>query len=250
MREVKLSKEWLLELYSKKLMSSTKIAKICHLSHRTVINYLRRYGISIRPSGSIPRSKNPPPNNQVERAYMLGLCASDVYVGRHWRQIRVQLGTSIREMVEVFKDTWKSYSTICVYPVKNKFSASVVTCISLLHPNFSFLLNAKEALPDNPTAFYAYLAGAVDGDGGIRLGPQKYGGSIRLYNTDRIWLEKIKIKLESLGFYPTIHGKNGYFTLHVGKKQDVLRLGHTLTKFMKHELKIKKLENLLKLVLS
>jgi hypothetical protein len=152
-------------------------------------------------------------------------------------------------MAEVFKDTWKSYSTICVYPVKNKFNAPVVTCIPLLHPEFSFLLNAKEALPDNPTAFYAYLAGAIDGDGSIRLGPQKYGGAIRLHNTDRIWLEKIKMKLESLDFYPTIHGKNGYFTLHIGKKQDVLRLGHTLTKFMKHKTKKKKLESLLKLVL-
>lgn len=140
----KFSKNLLQELYTRKLMSSTKIAEKFFVSHRTVINYLKKYSIPVRPCGSIPSPKVLPPNDIAERSYMLGLCASDVYVARNYRQIKVQLGTSIQHMVEVFKKTWGHYGTVRIYATKNKFSKSVVNCYCLLHPKFSFLVSGEK----------------------------------------------------------------------------------------------------------
>ena len=241
----KFSKDLLQELYAQKLMSSTKIAEKFFVSQRTVINYLKKYSIPTRPSGPIPSPKVPPPNDVVEMSYMLGLCASDVYAGRHYRQVKVQLGTSVQHMVEVFKQTWGHYAPVRIYPTKNKFSDNVVTCYCLLHPNFSFLVDEKKSVPEDLMSFYAYLAGAIDGDGSIRYDPSRHMRAIRLHNTDKAWLNAIKNQLNSLGICPTIQGKERYFTLYIYRRNDVLKLGPVLIKFMKYEPRKNVLEKML-----
>lgn len=103
----------------------------------------------------------------------------------------------------------------------------------------------KKSVPEDPVGFYAYLAGAIDGDGSIRYNPSKHTRAIRLHNTDLAWLNSIKRKLCLLGFYPTIQGKKRYFTLYIYRRDDVLKLGHLLMNLMKYEPRKKVLENML-----
>ena len=248
MKAILLPENKLRKLYTEKLASSTKIAKKYHCDPTTIRNYLRKYHIPVRIGGPIPKNKKKPSNNAAEKSYMLGLCAADIYVRRHWRQIRIELATSIPQMIKVFKNTWGPYSKMRMYLVKSKSPKPTFLCRYLLHPAFSFLLYAKKIMPSDSKTFYAYLAGAVDGDGCIVRDPSTSTRAIMLSNMDKIWLEKIKGKLHSMGFHPTIHGgKRGKdFVLGLYRKREVLNLGHQLLRFMKYEPRKKKLARILK----
>lgn len=110
------------------------------------------------------------PSDLVERAYMMGICATDIYVRRLGRQIEVIVGSTRKEILEIFEKVFGGYTKInSSNTVDKKTGLPMSYRYAILHTSFSFLLSSKEKIPESEEELYSYIAGAIDGDGSIRF---------------------------------------------------------------------------------
>ena len=192
--------------------------------------------------------KREAPSNNIEKAYMMGLCATDISVKRLGKQIEILVGSTRQEILKVFEETFGRYGKINSTSTIDKRTGKLANYkYMLLHSSFKFLLFSKQNIPRNEIQLYAYIAGAIDGDGNIRFRNRisTGEGEIRIYNTDRNWLEKIKYELLKYGYHPTVHKSGAEYVLSIYRKRDIMKIGKELVKFMKNKTRKRKLLEML-----
>ena len=188
------------------------------------------------------------PSDPIERAYMMGICVTDIYVRRLGRQIEVIVGSTRKEIMEIFEEAVGKYTKINSSNTIDKKTGLLMSYrYAILHTSFSFLPSSKEKIPKSEEELYSYIAGAIDGDGNIKFRKRikTVEGEIRILNTDRAWLEEIKYRLTKYGYHPIIYKNGNEFALSIYRKRDIIKLGSKLLKFMKNETRREKLCELL-----
>ena len=188
------------------------------------------------------------PPDMVERAYMMGLCATDIFVRRLGEQIEVIVGSTRQEILEIFEEVFGKYTKVnSTDTIDKKTGLPMSYRYAILDPSFEFLLSSKKSVPENEEELYAYIAGAIDGDGNIRFRKRiKTGeGEIRILNTDKTWLEKMRCKLLKYNYHPCVHKNGAEFALSIYRKRDIIRLGRKVINYMKNKTRKQKLQELL-----
>lgn len=261
-------KELLFDLYINQKLSISKIAQKLDLSYRRVWNLLKRYGIKTR---SISETSTKYPKTSFsgdlkEKAYMIGLRASDLSARKSSNLIEIRLATTHRLFIEVFKELFEKYSHISEtlwYNQKTKETIIRLSC--LLDKSFDFILEKPQKIPQwilsDTEIFFYYLAGYVDGDGywSIRLELKKYVSfKFGIDTMDKELLQQINKKLEDLGFFSKfglkckkeggdskLYRKDIYYVT-LSRRSDVIKLGRILLPLSRHKEKIWKMNLILK----
>mgnify|MGYP001566595845 CR=1 FL=1 len=134
-----------------------------------------------------------------------------------------------------------------------------------LNSSFEFLIQKPKEIPEfiisDNQLFFAFLAAYADCEGNwhISKSHDKFVRfTFRLRSSDKIILENIKSKLESINYTPSlnIERKKGtilgygvysddFYSLTLGKEEEVIRLIQKLLPFSKHNEKIKKMHYIL-----
>ena len=188
------------------------------------------------------------PSDTIERAYVMGFCATDIFVRRLGRQIEIIVGSTRQEILEIFEEVFGKYTKInSTNTIDKKTGLPMTYKYAILDSSFEFLLSSKKNISEDEKELYAYVAGAIDGDGSIRFRRRiKTGeGEIRILNTDKAWLEEIKQKLLKYDYHPIAHKNSKEFALSIYRKRDLMRIGSELLKFMKHETRKRKLHEII-----
>ncbi len=261
-------KELLFDLYLTKKLSISKIAKILHLSYRTIWKLLKRYEIKTR---SISETSTKYPKTSFygdikERAYMMGLRASDLNARKRSNLIEVRLATTHKLLIEVFKELFGKYSHVSETLWYNRKTRETIIRVScLLDNSFDFILEKPQEIPqwvlNNTEIFFSFLAGYMDGDGywTIRKHYKNWVGfRFGIDTMDKEILEQIHKKLLSLGFFSTFHlkavkggGKKEYpyrkdvYIVSLNRKSDVINLVKRLLPLSCHKEKIWKMDLIL-----
>ncbi|MDD5182313.1 MAG: LAGLIDADG family homing endonuclease [Candidatus Nanoarchaeia archaeon] len=253
-KRVDVSKTELQEFYLKKKMSSRKISKVFGCHYSTIDRKLKKYEFNLRDRADshiiYPRRKFS--GDLLEHAYLLGFTIGDLRTktgGSCSKTIYVACGSTQESQLELFKNLFQKYGRIWSKRCKGKINMEAYLDLS-----FSFLLNKKAGnwIFENNKTFYSFLAGFSDAEGSVFVSNGKARYS--LGNYDSPLLNKIKIKLEQLGFICTklqcdnlrgYVGKDGYCRNHdywhfcINRKQHLLSLFECLAPYIKHPQKIK-----------
>lgn len=128
-------------LYWEKKKSLSQIAMEAKVCHKTVLNWMRKYGIPRRTrSQALMRyPKKPFSNDLIEKAYLLGLRAGDVSATPHRNQVQVIVGTTHPAQIKMFESAFMGYGHVSKYPYRQDNRCRWYVH-SLLDKSFSFLI--------------------------------------------------------------------------------------------------------------
>jgi predicted DNA-binding protein YlxM (UPF0122 family) len=173
------------ELYYNKKLSMQQIADkygvyISLISHRFKKHKLKSRTVEEGIALAIPRRsinvgkavikypKKPFSNNLLEKAYLFGFAAGDLYVNKkkYGSTVRVETSTTKEVQVELVKDLFEKYTHLGIS--KNKDGQYQISCN--LHDSFDFLLAYnKDKIPTwilkNDNIFLSFLGGYIDAEG-------------------------------------------------------------------------------------
>ena len=109
--------ELLEDLYVRQRLSIPKVARTTRWSLRYLYNKLREFGIPIRSisEACTKYPKKPFSGEPHEKAYLLGLRASDIYAWKARRQIGVIVATTVPNMIKPFEKVFGKYGRIGRY---------------------------------------------------------------------------------------------------------------------------------------
>jgi transposase len=178
-------KKVLEELYLKCGMSLHHIAGLFGVSYKTVYRWSQKYNIELRSpyeytearsralsEATMKYPKRPFKGSLEEKAYLLGFACGDLYVRRHYRQIRVETCSTHLAFLELFYELFRHYGHVHRYPVIDKLTWYSWHIRCDLDESFNFLLK-REAIPewilDSEKYFHYYLAGLFDAEGSISI---------------------------------------------------------------------------------
>ncbi len=268
--KLKITKGQLEELYTKKKLSSLKIAEILGLKDRTVRWWLHKFGIPRRsPSEAGTKyPKIPFSGDLKEKAYMLGLRAGDFYVQRISRVIRIKTSTTHLAQIELTKEIFGKYNFhVGVYKIfDEKFGFEKWKTYCDLDISFKFLLEKQEKLAkwilNNNELFFNFLAAYADCEGHFRIfqsSDRFIRFSFMLTSTNMVILKQIKNKLKTMDVVSHIYlntkagrvskvgikSNKNIYNLVVYKKENVITLVSKLIKISHHKEKIWKMNLIL-----
>lgn len=202
------------ELYTVKKLSQAKMAKLFNVQNYTIGRWLRRVEIPIKNrvdvvSEAISKHKKLPfTDDSKEKAYLLGLRYGDISAQRHGRSIRVSVSSTHPAMLQLFKETFRIYSSVGIYPKYDKVRDTFTWGIYAdLDKSFDFLLTKKETVPKwikrDIKSFLAFLSGYFDAEGCISISytSKSKGMQLVLKSCDREILLDILTKLNNIGFH-------------------------------------------------
>jgi len=251
------SKEELIELYSKKKLSTWAIERGYGFSRGTVHRKLKEYGITTRDRADshIFSFRKNFSGNLIEKAYMIGFRLGDLGVRKVWpnsKTILVASGSTIKEQIDLIKELFEPYCKVWIKAAKN----GKINIQASLNESFDFLLskNFPRWTMNDKRYFFSFLAGFTDAEGnfGVYNGMARYqlgNYDFKLLLKIRSLLNKFKIPCKKL-YLAKMKGKinkqgfkynSDYYTLRIHKKSDLLKLNEELSPFIKHKNKIKDL---------
>lgn len=262
------SKKELRQLYWEQGLATREIAKKFGTHQRAIIVLMKKYGISRRDrisaviKGAKKYDKPPFSGDLHEKAYLLGLTLADLRRRKHGYQVDLSVGSTHPAFIDLFCSSFEKYSHVrkraCFNQTRKRGAWSVEV---QLHPSFNFLLGPKE-VPDwvicDDLIFLHFLAGYNDGEGCICIAKSDntyVSFIISIASCDKEILEAIFIKLQDLGFHPSLvrnrkagdanilNGrvltyKKDKWCVRLKRKDEVLRLLQLLP--MRHSEKIRK----------
>jgi len=235
-------------LYWNNGYSSRLIASFYSVSHRGVLKYMKKHDIPRRPPGGIlQNTKYPFSNDRLEKAYLLGLRATDLYVTRHWKQVQVSL-TGLGGTLDAFRQAFDKYSPVKVWG-DNKYPEGTSRYIyTYLDRSFQFLINKPQTVPKwtgEDDEFYAFFSGCIDGDGTVKADPRFRAYYVGVCNSKINFLRSLERWLRKLGYHPGLFYKKQTTKRMLIYRYDDLRLliPHLL-RYMKHTERIKKIRTI------
>lgn len=224
----------LCELYWKECKSIRETAKLVGVTYSTVRKYLLRQGqpsdSSItefsqsfgfnretanrdalhlrRRGGRIKYQRTPFSDDERERAYLLGLRGGDLNAARTSpNSVMARVSTTHPAMLELFQRTFSKYGHCRVVPRRVFLTGYDWQTRVYLDNTFSFLVRKPDSVPEDQESFYSFLAGLSDSDGcwsiGNGKGKSKY--AFKIESEESELLREVRIRLESLGFHPTLY---------------------------------------------
>ncbi|MFA4855204.1 MAG: LAGLIDADG family homing endonuclease [archaeon] len=258
MNNEEISKEALEDLYWKKGLSLSKIAKQYNMKSPNAVTYhMQKFNLSRRPSSRKDSAKNPFSGKKDEKAYLIGLRTGDINARKHCRQVVACTTSPKQAQMKMFRTTFEKYSPVNEYEAKGGFTEKTRKINCFLHPSFDFLIEKPKAIPewilDSKELFYSFLAGYCDSEASwIITKHKKYGGRWKdlvfsLGTCDKTILEQINQKLKELGFnshFYLVRRKGVYGTricnldlyrVMITSHKDVVKLAETLLPLSKHE---------------
>ncbi len=217
------------------------------MNDRWVIIPFIKYVDLEEPSEAIAIDINEGNITAVDTAYMLGFVSADCSVRKRGHRIEVHLGTTREDTLEVFLKTFSKFGHINIIDgIDSKTGLKRRDAFIFLPLSFDYLRDAKTLIPNDYEPFIAYLAGALDGDGSIKIRKRHWGMefSVRLLNTDKAWLERISYMLRRFGFHPNIRKSGKEWELALERRREIFRIARCLLRYMKHKEKRHRLEEI------
>jgi transposase len=261
----KISKKLLEDLYLKKKIPTTAIAKKFNIkSHSTIVSKLMKYGIPLRTmsEAKMKYKKKSFSENLNEKSYLMGLRTGDLSAHKNGLQVRIGTATTHLAQINMFKKIFSKYSHIYVYPFRNKLGQKELQICCDLDKSFEFLLEKINKIPiwifNNDDYFFSFLAGYSDAEGSFDIF-ENTDNTItfhyRIASNDEIILKQILNKLKSKGFSCKLylHAKKGkratygvysknVYALRMFRKNDVLKFVNILKSKSHHEEKMKRMQ--------
>lgn len=262
MESVEISKEILEDLYWKKELSLSKIAKEFGMdSKNSVVYHMDEFNISRRQSSRKDYLKKSFSGNLGEKSYLLGLRAGDIHARKHSKTVAVCMTSTKPAQLKMFKEIFGKYSHFNEYEGEGGFTEKTRKINCYLHPSFNFLIEKPECIPkwilEDEKLFYSFLTGYCDSEGSwILTEHSKYNGKWKdlvfsLGTCDKKILEQINQKLKELEFNPHLYlvRKKGVYDdrkcnldlyrVMLMRHAEVVKLAEILLPLSKHEDKIK-----------
>jgi hypothetical protein len=212
---VKLTEEFLKELYTNQRLSLAEIAEITGWTYVSVLYRMEKYGIERRSvsEASMIYPKTPFSGDLVQMACYYGLVEGDVSARANGRQIHVSTGTTHPSMIELFRDEFGKDKHVGLYPNWGEGRPYGWRVDANMHPSYSFLLDKQkekeffEQTAGNEKLLLAFTARLVDCEGTLEM-RNKYGCISRrliicMENKDLLtYLQK---NLAKYGYHSTLH---------------------------------------------
>ena len=267
MKEIAVPKEVLIDLYWNKNTKPREIAKLFGIKNeRTVRKKMEKYGIRRKTLSEAMtiNKKFSFSQNLMEKAYLLGLRAGDFHAKWMKYTIRVQTSTTHPALFDVLCNSFENYGKACRYLYNGPHGLEWFIYVDLDN-SFEFLINKPNEIPDwiiaDNKLFFVFLSAYSDCEGNWHLTKSHEihtRFTFRLRTSDKKILENIKAKLRYLGYSPnlnierakgTISGygvySNNFYSLIIGKKEEVIMLIQNLLPHSKHNEKITKMNYIL-----
>ena len=252
-----ISKKELEKLYHEKKMPLSKIAKKYNCSHSIILDKMKKHGIARRnfSEANMIYPKKEFNGNRTKKAYMIGFRLGDLTAERKCNQTFIQMNTTKKEQVELFKKVYGKYGHFHSKKYGNVFRNNC-----FLHNSFSFLIPKNDKIEEwilkNKKTFFAFLAGYTDAEGiGVYDGRARF----RLGSYDKNLLKQTYNKLNSLGICAryVLETKAGtrdcnqdFWRVSVNEKQSLIKLFSLLKSQLKHEKRINDLKKAEKNILE
>lgn len=250
------------QLYVNENMSTRETAKRLGISKTTVTRWIKRYEIPMRKYKNPKYPRKPFSNNEIEKAYMLGLRAGDIHARNICRTVAVSTGTTHPSMIKLFYKIYGKYGHCNKISCKNKSMNNycwMVYCY--LDRSFDFLIPKPSRLPKRNDLFYSFLAGYVDAEGSWVI--QGKNGRIcfvfEIGSRDSELLKRIKGKLEENGFHPSLTSiikeddrdcsndtTEKICILSLTRREEVISLAKRILEYSQHKEKLTKNKLMLK----
>jgi len=257
---VKITPEVLGTLYWGKKMTISQIANALGVSAWTVHQRMIKFNIPRQKVGEacLKQQKLPFSGAPTEMSYLLGLRAGDLAAKWKGKRVRVEVCTSHRAMIELFKNLFGRYANVGMCPEYKKYAQTFAWRVFVdLDASFSFLIKKPEFIDSrilsSKDLFLAFLAGYTDAEGSIIVSPNcgRIVFYFRICSEDFGLLRDIHKKLCEMGYRPrlAIDKKKGtdsgfsklktdYWRLELCRKEEVIWLMQRLP--VKHSEKIRK----------
>lgn len=228
--------------------SSRQMAPLYGVSHRSILNYMKKHNVPRRPPGGTPRTiKYPFSGDRLEKAYLLGLRATDLYVTWHWKQVQVSL-TGLKGTLNAFQRAFKRYAPVKLWGERRYPNSTQRYIYAYLDNSFQFLINKPQTVPEwiiSDDEFYAFFSGCMDGDGTIKADPRFRAYYLGIYNSNFNFLQSLEWWLKKLGYHPGLFCKKQRTKrILVYRYDDLRRLIPHLLHHMGHTERIKKIRTL------
>jgi hypothetical protein len=256
-KRVKLTSKQLEDLYLSKKLSTWQIEKELKIPRGTIHRKLGEFGIPLRnrSESHIIYPKSDFSGDLVEKAYLIGFRLGDLGVRKVYPNsevICVASGSTINEQICLMKTLFENYGKVWTKKTKNK----KINFQIFLNSSFEFLIDKSipEWVEKDKKLFFSFLAGFIDAEGSIILSKNRARFSLGNYDYKLLfWLAD---KLPRFGIpcqKPTSDNRKGkensqgykyssnYWSLRMGKREDLLRLLLEIRPYLKHKKKIKDL---------
>ena len=149
LRKVDIPKDILYDLYMNKRLSSLQIAnQLKSVSDRTIRKKLKKFGIKTRSisEAGTKKFKAKFSENNIEKAYFLGLRAGDYYAKQKNISVRVQTTSTHKAQVELTRKSFEKYGETKIYLSKNKARSDEWFIYVDLDKSFEFLLKKPKEI--------------------------------------------------------------------------------------------------------
>jgi len=251
-------KETIEDLYINKNLSTWKIAEVLNCARSTIYTKILLFKIPIinRAEAHIIYPRKNFSDNLIEKAYLIGFRIGDLRVRKFYKNsetIKLDCASTKIEQINLIKQLFLTYGRIWISK-PNKKGATQIECS--LNTSFEFLLTKTPPkwIFKNRSFFYAFLAGFTDAEGTIFISNKQ--AHYALGNYDINLLEQIKSYLEEYGMrVPKItcshrqgllasHGyryNHDYWTLHISRKVEMLKLLSLIGPHLKHANRIRQM---------
>ena len=252
--------DMLKDLYEKRKLSETEIAKRLGCSRHVIETRMKLYDIKPR-SYRESNTKYPKTDfsgNLFEKAYLIGFRLGDLSVDRRRFLIHVGCSTTLEPQVDLIKKLFSPYTFVYTKPSRILKGKWVIDIQCLLNDSFQFLLPKKDIIENwilkNDTCFCAFLAGYIDAEGHIFTRLQKKSitpfSGLEIQTYDKTILHQTWEKLNRLGIEcprPLLNKPAGYVSksgiinngdcwrLSITKKKSLNQLFEKIYPFIKHQ---------------
>lgn len=270
-RKIQISEDELRKLYLDRKLSTLKIAKLYGTHHSVILRKMAEFGIKSRENteANLLYPKYNFSGNLIEKAYLLGFCSGDLYIGKtnkNGKTIRIE-GTSTRsEQIGLIKKLFSKYGHIHQYKAKGFRGDNFQRIYCLVNETFNFLLEKKKLISqrilDNEKYFFSFLAGYVDAEGCIKIYGNKNcvkQAQFSLASYDKEILGQIRQKLiSSKGIkcsplriaspkgYRTkakpLPYRQDYYGFGVYRKKSLLQLFNIIQRYIRHPKRLQDLK--------
>lgn len=252
-------------LYTKRRLSSRKIAKIYNCAYSTIDSKIKKLGLSIRTlsnSHIVTKRKNFNGSNE-EKAYLVGFKIGDLRARRMYKNsetILVDCGSTKPNQIKLIKRLFKKYGRVWVSKPKTNNKVQIECS---LNNSFTFLLKKYKKFPSWILTKNIYelsaIAGFIDAEGSFFISKNDQSffsvGNYKKAILDQINNYLIKRNYKTrlcLGVKKGYTGKDGYphssdyWILTITRKEDLKSFAELMLPYLKHQDRINQAKNVLR----
>lgn len=173
---IKISKNYLENLYYKKRLSLKKIGKLQGFTAPGIFKTCRKFGMNLRTGPETSKyylQRANFNNNKTSKAYLIGFRVGDLHVRQNYHLIKVGMGTTKKVQLKLFISLFKNYGKVYIggQDKREAWHPEVY-----LNRSFNFLVPKYRKIPqwvcESKRYFLNFLAGYTDAEGNIGCYPR------------------------------------------------------------------------------